>query len=573
MQNSNVNLNRRGLIRNWWLPLVAIVIVAGAIYYIRAISPQEQQPKNLQTYAVAGGAMILLILWFALFAPLAGRTRTIALLVFFTLCGTAAATLKVEDWDGDLWPTRIVWRWTPKPDETLPPLEIVAANESEARAANGDANANGGGTSNGNDANNDNANANSQNGSSSSPRSNAEASPFALPDESIALPGLADYPQFLGPNRNATLTGPTLSRDWSQPPRELWRRKLGAAWSAFAVAGRRAVTQEQRGPHEMVVCYDVATGRPLWAHRDQTRYETGLGGVGPRATPTIDGDRVFTLGATGILNCLDLRTGRRQWSVNILEDNDAVMPDWGMAGSPLVDGDRVIVPAGNPDGRSLVAYHRETGERLWTAGDGASSYGSPALIDLAGETFIVQLNQTQVAGHDRATGAQRWAHPFPGRNPKAAQPVALPGDRLLVSAGYGVGAALFEVTRTDDDTFDTEQLWKHGRLRAKFTNLAHRDGHIYGLHDGLLICIHADSGRTVWRGEEYGHGQLILVGDLLLITAEDGHVVLVSASPDGFREHTRFRAFEHKMWNSPALAGRYLLVRNDREAACFELPE
>ena len=163
--------------------------------------------------------------------------------------------------------------------------------------------------------------------------------------------------------------GLKLARDWSErPPQLLWRQPIGAGWSAFAVVGSSAITQEQRGEYEMVVCYDLKSGREQWTHSDHDRYEATPAGVGPRATPTIVEDRVYTLGATGILNCLDLATGERVWSEDILYDNGAELASWGMSGSPLVLDDLVVVSAGGGEGKSLVAYHKDTGERVWSGG-------------------------------------------------------------------------------------------------------------------------------------------------------------------------------------------------------------
>ena len=155
------------------------------------------------------------------------------------------------------------------------------------------------------------------------------AAPSPVADVPVA-PDLPAFPQFLGPTRDAVLSGPRLARDWTKrPPRRLWRQPLGQGWSGFAIAGGIAVTQEQRGDEERVVAYDAGSGRPLWSHADRARYETVIAGVGPRATPTIDGRRVYAMGATGILNALDLASGKRLWSRDVVRETDAVIPELG----------------------------------------------------------------------------------------------------------------------------------------------------------------------------------------------------------------------------------------------------
>ena len=158
-----------------------------------------------------------------------------------------------------------------------------------------------------------------------------------------------------------------LVRDWvAHPPKLIWRIPVGAGWSGFAIDRGLAITQEQRGANEMVVAYDLLTGAPRWSHGDAVRYDSVIAGDGPRATPTISGAYVATLGSTGRLNVLDFRTGRRLWSKDIAADNQATNPEWGRSGSPLILDGKVIVSAGGGDGKSLVAYDARTGARVWS---------------------------------------------------------------------------------------------------------------------------------------------------------------------------------------------------------------
>ncbi len=385
-----------------------------------------------------------------------------------------------------------------------------------------------------------------------------------------------DWPQFLGPDRNGQLGGVSLERDWVQhPPREVWRRPVGASWSSFAIAGGRAITQEQHGTDEQVVCYDLASGRKLWSHTDSARYESGMGGVGPRATPTIDGDQVFALGATGILNVLDLTSGQALWTQNIAEHNNAQIPMFGFSGSPLIIDDLVVVSAGGPDGRSLVAYHRKSGEFAWGSGDDQAGYSSPRLATIAGREQILVFNENKhaVVAHDPQNGAVLWRRAWEhGRVQCIANPLVLPGDQVLASTGYGAGAELYQISAAPDGSLNSETLWQSKRLKAKFSNMVYRDGFVYGLDDGILVCLDPQNGKRRWKKGRYGHGQLILVDDVLLIMSEKGDVVLVEASPERHNELARITAFDEKTWNPHAFAAPYLLVRTDSEAICYALP-
>ena len=382
-----------------------------------------------------------------------------------------------------------------------------------------------------------------------------------------------DSPQFLGPTRDGVLKGVRLAADWQKnPPRLLWRQPIGAGWSGFAVVGQRALTQEQRGDLEMVTCYDLLTGRLLWMHSDDVRFEDVVSGTGPRSTPTVTGNRVYTFGATGILNCLDRDTGETLWRRDVVVAHDARVNEWGTSVSPLVHSQLVIVAVSAKSRRALVAYDKDSGDPVWTAGNDKSAYSSPALTTFAGVQQFIILNHESVAAHDTETGAMLWSAAWPGKYPKVAQPVVLSGDRVVVSSGYGVGCALFQVRRSAGESWNVELVWKTRSLKAKFANFVHRDGFLYGLDDGILACVDVESGKRRWKRARYGHGQLILTDNLLLVLSEFGFVALTEPTPEEHREVARLPIFERKTWNPPVLATPYLLVRNDEEAACYELP-
>jgi outer membrane protein assembly factor BamB len=384
-----------------------------------------------------------------------------------------------------------------------------------------------------------------------------------------------DYAQFLGPQRLGMLPDVRLARDWkAHPPREVWRKPVGAGWSSFAVVGDYAVTQEQRGPDECVVCYRLADGAEVWVHTDAARFDQTLGGPGPRATPTIVGGRVYSVGATGILNCLDGATGRAVWSLNILEDNQADNISHGVCASPLVVEDKVIVCPTGADGPSLVAYHRETKVRLWRAGKYQASYGSPVLTDLAGTRQILLYTSEGVAAHDPADGHVLWDFPWTNnQRVHCSQPVPHAGapDQVFLSTDYDKGCTVLAVERLSDGSWACRQKWQSNRMQTRFTTAVVHDGYAYALDGAILACLDLATGKKYRKFGRYEYGQLLLAGDLLLVQAEKGDVVLVEPSPQECRELGRIHALSGKTWNNPALAGKYLLVRNDQQAVCYEL--
>jgi outer membrane protein assembly factor BamB len=245
---------------------------------------------------------------------------------------------------------------------------------------------------------------------------------------------------------------------------------------------------------------------------------------------------------------------------------------WGKSSSPLIVGDLVVVTGGDGHGPALLAFRRADGATAWADGSDRGSYASPVLGTVAGRRQILTTNARSVTGHDPTTGAILWEFAWPGDFPKVSQPVIVGERRVLLAAGYGIGTVLLELSSGDEGRMALNEVWRNRNLKTKFTNPVVHGGHAYGLDDGILVCIELESGAREWKDGRYGHGQVLLVGDLLLVQAESGMVALVEASPVLFRELTRFHPLRGKTWNYPALSGEYLFVRNDQEAACYRLP-
>jgi outer membrane protein assembly factor BamB len=400
------------------------------------------------------------------------------------------------------------------------------------------------------------------------------ASQSAIVESSLRsgpTPDGASFPQFLGPNRDGVLAGPNLATNWAaQPPQVLWRQPMGAAWSGFAVAGEFAITQEQRGEEECVVAYHLRTGRQLWVRNDPAHFNTTIAGEGPRATPTIVTNRVIALGATGRLNCLELTTGRQLWSRNLLVESGGHLPDWGFACAPLVVNGLVMVHGGENAKYSLHAFRVEDGALIWSAGETTPGYASPIFAELAGIPQVLAFNHQLITAHDPQSGDLLWSRPWGNGNAVCSAPVIVSTNRVLFSSGYGYGAELFEVTN-HNGRLSAGRLWKSPRLKSKFGHLFVRDGCALGLDDGVFAAIDLVDGSLRWKEGRYGHGQGLLVGELYLLMAESGELVLLRPTREAANELARFRVFNAKTWNPIALVGDLLLVRNDQEAACLRL--
>jgi outer membrane protein assembly factor BamB len=394
----------------------------------------------------------------------------------------------------------------------------------------------------------------------------------AGPQSVTLAPG--DWPGFRGPGRDDVVRGVTVATDWTaHPPRLVWRQRVGPAWSSVAVVGGRLFTQEQRGEREAVICYDAATGRELWAYEDTARFEEGVSGAGPRATPAFADGRLYTLGATGLLNCLDAASGRRLWSHDLVAEAGAKVPTWGVAGSPLVVAGVVVVYAGSEGGKSLLAYLAETGEPAWAADAGQASYSSPQLATLVGRPQVLALSDRGVTAVDPATGAVLWEHDvsLPGA-PRSVQPQAVGPAQVLIASEADLGTALLDVTR-DGDAWTVTRRWATKQLKPAFNDCVVHAGHAYGFDGNFFACVDLETGRRCWKGERYGHGQVVLLAEqgLLLVISESGQAILVAADPQRHQELGRFQAVNGKTWSHPVVAHGRLYVRNAEEMACYEL--
>jgi outer membrane protein assembly factor BamB len=379
------------------------------------------------------------------------------------------------------------------------------------------------------------------------------------------------WTNFRGPGRDGRYDELEILTAWpSEGPRKLWKQPVGGGYSSFVVAEATAFTIEKRRNQEVVAAYNVETGRELWTHAYNADFIQSEGD-GPRATPTWDEGRLYTLGGTGELRCLDARSGKLIWSVNILRDNQAENLSWGMAASPLVVGDKVITLPGGTSGKSVVAYNKLTGQPAWKAHNDRQGYTSPMLVRLENKEQILAVSARRVMGLSVEDGALLWEYPWVNETGiNVSQPIVVDNSRFFISAGYGKGAALVEVSRSGD-RFAARKVWENISMKNKFNSSVLHNGHVYGLDEGILTCVDVNTGERKWKGGRYGYGQVLLASGHLIITTEEGELVLVKATPEQHTEVARVSALEGRTWNVPALAGGRLLVRNQTEMACYNL--
>ncbi len=409
----------------------------------------------------------------------------------------------------------------------------------------------------------------------------ASVSPF---DEFFA-PRPTDYSQFLGPDANATMRLTHVEKNWQEhEPKILWKQPIGKGWSGFAVQGDAAYTMEQREHEEWISCYDANSGKLLWHYAIPGLHFNPLGGTGPRATPAIYDGRVYAMSAVSELVCLDMRSGERLWSSDLLKLTGSTQSafesqvTWGRSASPLIVDGKVIIPlggAGDSQIQTLIAFDGKSGAEVWRAGSGQISYSTPTVVTLQGQKQILYVGEAKLSSFTIADGKELWSVPWPGRSTNDAnvsQPIAIDDTRVLMTKGYGGGGQVIEVTLAEG-TWSTKSLWRvEAVLRTKFTSCVVKDGCAFGLNDGILECVDLSNGKRLWKKGRYRHGQVLLVGDELLITAENGSLVLVAADSREFRELATLPVIGDVTWNTAALSGDRFLMRNSDEAACVILP-
>lgn len=504
-------------------PIITLTLAVAGVAYLRWLPEFERNLKGWLTAGIPLLALLLNLIWFVFTKRFSGRTRLLGVAAVALISFGLKAALRVDGTlDGTGLPN-FVWKWSHSNRPVMAPIRAE----------------------------------------SSAPMS-----------DDPRLSQAADVAQFFGPNRDGVAPGVKLAHDWkTTAPKELWRQAVGAGWSAYAVVKGRAYTQEQRGEEELVTCYDLFTGELLWAHADKAHFSQWQGGDGPRATPTVHEGRVYAYGATGLLNCLDAKTGKPIWQRAVLTENKLTNIEWGVSASPLIVDDKVIVTGGNPKGPVLFAYQCETGAPLWKAGDDQASYASPMLATLAGKRLVLCNNARSLTGYDPATGAVLLDHVWGGDKwPKASQPVIVGADRVFIAAGYGIGCQMLEIKAESAGKLSATEVWSSMKMKTQFNSPAVHGGHLYGLDDGRLACLDLATGERLWKEGRFASGQSLLADDLVIIQNESGPVHLCAAKPDGFTELGKIEALSSKTWNHPVLAGRYLIVRNDREAVCYELP-
>ena len=393
----------------------------------------------------------------------------------------------------------------------------------------------------------------------------------------VAISALAeDWAQFLGPRRNGTSEDKAFSATWpAEGPRTVWKKKVGAGWSAPVVSTGKLVIFHRVDDKEVLQCLDAKTGKELWNSSHPTKYSDDFGfDEGPRATPAIAGEKIYTLGAEGSLDCTDFKTGTSLWSVNTQTEYGTRKGFFGVACSPLVESNRVLVNIGGKNGAGIIALDAQTGTLLWKATDAEASYSSPAPATINGKRYVFFFDREGLAALDPASGKVYFEYPWKPpihASVNAATPLII-GDLIFISTSYGRGATVLQFHEGGP-----KPLWAEDDVLSNhYATSVYHDGFLFGF-DGRqeqgprLRCVELKTGKVRWTESGLGAGTVTLVNGNLLILTERGMLLSAPATPAGFKATARAQAFPFDIRAYPALTDGYFFARSKNELTCIDL--
>ena len=390
----------------------------------------------------------------------------------------------------------------------------------------------------------------------------------------------ADWPAYRGAHQDG-ISSEKININWgTNGPTVLWKAELGPSFSSFAVGGGRAFSFTQRKvdgeDREVAVAFDVKDGKELWAMPLGRATYDPQGGDGPRSTPALDGGRVYYLGAYQVLSCLDAKSGKVIWQHDLVKEYEGRIIKWKSAASPVIDGDLLFVNGGGTN-QALLAFNKQTGDVAWKVESDLPTHSTPVPVTILGVRQIIFKTQPGLVSVAPATGAVLWRYAFPYKTSSGTTPVVW-RDMVYCSSGYGVGAAVVRLSKSDSG-FAVTELWRRkGELLTHWTTPVCQDGYLYGIYGhnergtAPLKCVEMAAGREMWSEPGFGSGgATILVGGNVLVQSDRGPLVLAEASPKAYHELARAQVFGGQCWTAPAVSDGRMYARNSREAYCLDV--
>jgi outer membrane protein assembly factor BamB len=414
----------------------------------------------------------------------------------------------------------------------------------------------------------------------------AELASATLLDDDEVAPDRRDWPQWRGIRRDGVAFEPHLLKQWPEDgPRQLWQVPDSQGLSSFVVRGDRCYTMLRQNNREIVVCLGSDSGQEIWHFEYEAKANFREGGSGPRSTPALDGDRLYTVGINGQLNCLDVQTGKSAWphGHDLLQEFNASNLQWGVSFSPLIEGDLVVTTPGGPDGNAIVAFNKTTGELAWKSQSDPMSYSSPIAATIGGVRQIVVLAAKKALGVSAQDGSLLWSLDWTvDFDVNAATPLAFKaksGDKILdyvfISSGYGKGCTLLKIAKGDNG-FTARPVYVGNQMKSHFATPVRHGDYLYGFDETRLSCLAIKTGKITWSKSGFNKGSLLAVNDCLVVLGETGDLALIEANPQEAKEIARARPFPRRpqhAWTMPVLAEGKLFLRDENMLLCLELSE
>jgi outer membrane protein assembly factor BamB len=383
---------------------------------------------------------------------------------------------------------------------------------------------------------------------------------------------LDDWPQWRGPKRDGVSVERGLLKDWpAGGPKLAWKAAgAGEGYSSFATSNGRLYTLGARGGTEYVIAYDAETGKRLWEAAHGPRFSNDRGD-GPRATPTIEGDRLYAFGASGDMTAMETATGKVLWRVNVLKQFGGSNITWGLSESPLVLGDRILINAGAP-GASIVALKKTDGSLIWKSERDEAGYSSAILQEVGGVRQAVYFTGQRALGIDVESGKLLWSYDKVANNTANIATPIIRGNRVFLSSGYGTGAALLEMTPASGGV-SAREIYFTREMRNHHASSVLVGDYLYGFSETILTAMHFDTGKVAWRDRSVGKGSVVFADDRLYLYSENGVVGLAEATPTGYREHGRFEIASGRLptWSHPVVSGGKLFIRDQDNIFAYDV--
>jgi outer membrane protein assembly factor BamB len=383
---------------------------------------------------------------------------------------------------------------------------------------------------------------------------------------------LDDWPQWRGPNRDGVSAEKGLLKDWPKTgPPLAWRADgAGSGYSSFAAANGKLYTLGARGGTEFVMAFDQVSGKKIWETRHGDRFSNDQGD-GPRATPTVEADRMYVFGASGDFSVLDADTGKTFWTVNVLRKFGGSNTRWGLSESPLVLGDRILLNAGAP-GASIVALRKTDGSVLWKSQSDEAGYSSAVVHEAGPLREAIFFTGERAIGVDVQTGKLLWSYnEASNRTANIATPIVR-GNRVFVSSAYSTGGALLELTPAGGG-ISARQVYFTPQMQNHHASSVLVGEHLYGFSNSILTAMKFDTGEIAWRDRSVGKGSLVYADERLYLYSESGVVGLAEATPNGYREHGRFaiQTGNAPTWSHPVVSNGKLYLRDRDHIYAYDI--